>query len=79
MITNTFDTFVATRKGRILCLFRNLTENSQLFGPCRVTAVEMSPNDDTVMTSSLDETVRLWDLRSSTCQVRIFGALFNMI
>ena len=34
----------------------------------RVTAVEMSPINDTVMTASLDETIRMWDLRSSTCQ-----------
>ncbi|KAI8885845.1 WD40 repeat-like protein [Backusella circina FSU 941] len=34
----------------------------------RVINLEMSPADDTVITSSLDETVRLWDLRSSTCQ-----------
>ncbi|KAG0746712.1 hypothetical protein G6F57_007732 [Rhizopus arrhizus] len=34
----------------------------------RVTAVEMSPIDESFLTSSLDETVRLWDLRSSTGQ-----------
>ncbi|KAI8642314.1 hypothetical protein BD408DRAFT_416600 [Parasitella parasitica] len=39
----------------------------------RVIAVEMSPIDDTVMTSSLDQTVRLWDLRSSTCQGVLHG------
>ncbi|KAI8094826.1 Hydantoinase B/oxoprolinase-domain-containing protein [Gilbertella persicaria] len=39
----------------------------------RVTAVEMSPIDDTLMTSSLDQTVRLWDLRSSTCQGVLHG------
>ncbi|OBZ81408.1 WD repeat-containing protein 82 [Choanephora cucurbitarum] len=39
----------------------------------RVTAVEMSPIDDTLMTSSLDHTVRLWDLRSSTCQGVLHG------
>jgi WD40 repeat protein len=43
----------------------------------RVTAVEMSPIDDTLMTASLDETVRMWDLRSSTCQVKI-GYGFNI-
>ncbi|KAI9281939.1 WD40-repeat-containing domain protein [Sporodiniella umbellata] len=39
----------------------------------RVTAIEMSPIDDSFLTSSLDETVRLWDLRSSTGQGLIYG------
>ncbi|KAI7906358.1 Hydantoinase B/oxoprolinase-domain-containing protein [Cokeromyces recurvatus] len=39
----------------------------------RVTSISMSPINDTVLTSSLDETVRLWDLRSSTCQGVLHG------
>ncbi|KZO96628.1 WD40 repeat-like protein [Calocera viscosa TUFC12733] len=34
----------------------------------RVICIEMSPVDDTFLTSSLDKTVRLWDLRSPTCR-----------
>ncbi|CEJ03785.1 hypothetical protein RMCBS344292_17762 [Rhizopus microsporus] len=34
----------------------------------RVTTIDVSPIDDRVLTASLDETVRLWDLRSSTGQ-----------
>lgn len=36
----------------------------------RVTTIDVSPIDDRVLTASLDETVRLWDLRSSTGQVK---------
>ncbi|KAH8549490.1 WD repeat domain 82-like protein [Umbelopsis sp. PMI_123] len=34
----------------------------------KVISVEMSPLDDVFLSASLDETVRLWDLRSSSCQ-----------
>ncbi|ORZ22120.1 WD repeat domain 82-like protein [Absidia repens] len=34
----------------------------------RVVSLEMSPSDDQFISSSLDGTVRLWDLRSPTCQ-----------
>lgn len=34
----------------------------------RVTSLKMSPQDDTFLSSSLDETVRLWDLRTPNCQ-----------
>ncbi|XP_069792699.1 WD repeat-containing protein 82 isoform X2 [Narcine bancroftii] len=34
----------------------------------RVVALCMSPVDDTFMSSSLDKTIRLWDLRSPNCQ-----------
>ncbi|EJU04611.1 WD40 repeat-like protein [Dacryopinax primogenitus] len=34
----------------------------------RVICIQMSPVDDTFLTSSLDKTVRLWDLRSPTCR-----------
>lgn len=34
----------------------------------RVVSLEMSPRDDTVLSGSSDDTVRLWDLRSPSCQ-----------
>lgn len=34
----------------------------------RVISLEMSPVDDTFMSSSMDHTVRLWDLRAPTCR-----------
>ncbi|KAI9499599.1 WD repeat domain 82-like protein [Zychaea mexicana] len=34
----------------------------------RVVSLEMSPLDDSLLSASLDNTVRLWDLRSSACQ-----------
>ncbi|EGG04001.1 uncharacterized protein MELLADRAFT_49323 [Melampsora larici-populina 98AG31] len=34
----------------------------------RVVSLEMSPRDDTVLSGSFDDTVRLWDLRSPSCQ-----------
>ncbi|RUS31520.1 WD40-repeat-containing domain protein [Jimgerdemannia flammicorona] len=36
--------------------------------PNRVVALEMSPLDDQVLSAAIDDTVRLWDLRSSACQ-----------
>ncbi|POW08465.1 hypothetical protein PSTT_07510 [Puccinia striiformis] len=38
----------------------------------RVVSLEMSPRDDTVLSGSTDDTVRLWNLRSPSCQVRSF-------
>ena len=35
----------------------------------RVVALAMSPINDTFISGSLDDTVRLWDLRSNACQV----------
>ncbi|MEQ2230861.1 WD repeat-containing protein 82, partial [Ilyodon furcidens] len=34
----------------------------------RVTALSMSPVDETFISSSLDKTIRIWDLRSPNCQ-----------
>ncbi|KAI9604473.1 hypothetical protein KEM48_000708 [Puccinia striiformis f. sp. tritici PST-130] len=34
----------------------------------RVVSLEMSPRDDTVLSGSTDDTVRLWDLPSPSCQ-----------
>ncbi|MBW0510606.1 hypothetical protein O181_050321 [Austropuccinia psidii MF-1] len=34
----------------------------------RVVSLEMSPRDDTFLSGSSDDTVRLWDLRSPSCQ-----------
>ncbi|KAH9466189.1 hypothetical protein Pst134EB_001250 [Puccinia striiformis f. sp. tritici] len=34
----------------------------------RVVSLEMSPRDDTVLSGSTDDTVRLWNLRSPSCQ-----------
>ena len=34
----------------------------------RVTTLELSPNDDTFISGSLDKTIRFWDLRASVCQ-----------
>jgi COMPASS component SWD2 len=34
----------------------------------KVTSLKMSPQDDTFLSASLDETVRLWDLRTPNCQ-----------
>jgi len=41
----------------------------------RVVALEMSPVDDTFMSASLDNTIRLWDLRTNACQglIRVSG------
>ena len=34
----------------------------------RVVSLDMSPKDDTLLSGSLDDTVRLWDLKSPNCQ-----------
>lgn len=34
----------------------------------RVTCLEMSPKDDLFISSSLDQTIRLWDIRTPVCQ-----------
>lgn len=42
----------------------------------RVVALEMSPLDDQFLSAAMDDTVRLWDLRSSACQVGDRSSLF---
>ena len=37
----------------------------------RVVSLEVSPVDDGFMSASLDGTVRLWDLRTAHCRVRL--------
>ena len=37
----------------------------------RVNAIDMSPADDTFLTGAADDSVRLWDLRTPTCQVSL--------
>jgi len=37
----------------------------------RVTCLEMSPMDDLFLSSSIDQTIRLWDTRTPVCQVNI--------
>ena len=38
---------------------------------CRVVALSVSPVDDKFISGSLDNTIRLWDLRSPNCQVSV--------
>lgn len=42
-----------------------LCSNDELF--LQVVNLEMSPSNDTFLSSSLDNTVRLWDLKSPSC------------
>lgn len=35
----------------------------------RVVSLAMSPRDDTFISGSLDNTIRIWDLNSNSCQV----------
>ena len=37
----------------------------------RVVSLCMSPKNDSFMSGALDHTVRLWDLRTNVCQVRL--------
>jgi COMPASS component SWD2 len=37
--------------------------------PHSVTSLNMSPANDTFLSTSMDGTLRLWDLRSPSCQV----------
>lgn len=45
----------------------------------RVTSLEMSPMDDTFLSASEDDTVRMWDLRSNTAQVRETNAHSKLV
>jgi len=42
----------------------------------RVITLSMSPVDDIFLSGSLDNTIRLWDLKSANCAVSIF--FFNI-
>lgn len=77
MTTNTFDTSEATKRGEFFHLTHTYLHYSN--SNERVTAIEMSPIDDTLLTASLDETVRFWDLRSSTCQGVVAGETSTLV
>ena len=78
-ISSTFNTFTGKRdvdityieEAWILPFFTNANTSH-----CRITfqghrgrviALEMSPVDDTFMSGGMDNSVRLWDLRASSC------------
>lgn len=42
----------------------------------QVVGLEMSPQDDTFLSSALDDTVRLWDLRTPNCQACLFSVIY---
>jgi COMPASS component SWD2 len=39
----------------------------------------MSPVDDIFLSGSLDNTIRLWDLKSANCAVSFFNLLFKYL
>jgi COMPASS component SWD2 len=45
-----------------------LPVDARLFAMAQVVSLAMSPVNDTFLSASLDETVRLWDLRTNVCQ-----------
>lgn len=49
---------------------------SFFFFLCRVVSLCMSPINDSFMSGSLDHTIRLWDLRTNSCQVWSSVSLF---
>jgi COMPASS component SWD2 len=63
----------SSTKGEPAIRYLSLHDNAYLRYFCghesRVTALEMSPLNDTFMSGALDDTVRLWDLRSPNCEV----------
>lgn len=42
----------------------------------RVITLSMSPVDDIFLSGSLDNTIRLWDLKSANCAVSVFPSIF---
>lgn len=65
MIISTFDIFLATFGSNIFSMFLYLSNPFSL----RVIALSMSPVDDIFLSGSLDNTIRLWDLKSPNCAV----------
>lgn len=51
-------------QGSLLIIFVNCC--------CRIVSLCMSPINDSFMSGSLDHSVRIWDLRVNTCQVRFW-------
>ena len=45
----------------------------------RVVTLAMNPADDTFLSGSLDKSIRLWDLRSNHCQVRVIIIIVNSV
>lgn len=49
----------------------HISEVQKCMMQLRVVSLCMSPKNDSFMSGALDHTVRLWDLRTNVCQVRL--------